>query len=190
MDRDLVIRAQNGERAAFTELAVAVGNRLHAVAYRMLRDASLAEDATQQTLLTAWQQLPKLREPDRFEGWCYRLLVNVCNREWRQRKRALGDLRSPLPAPEPRAPDQFGSVLDRELLERGFARLSMDQRIVVILRYYRDMTVPEIASALGIREGTAKSRLYHAMRGLRAAIDADTRTTGDDASGAHAREVV
>ena len=190
MDRELVIRAQGGERAAFAELAVAVGDRLHAVAYRMLRDPSLAEDASQQTLLKAWQELPKLRDPERFEAWCYRLLVNVCHAEWTKRKRSLGDLRAPLPAQEPRAPDEFGSVLDRDVLERGFAQLSMDQRIVVVLRYYRDMSVPQIARTLDIREGTAKSRLYHAMRSLRASLEAGERQTHPNADDANARKVV
>lgn len=178
MDRTLVIRAQGGDRAAFAELAVSVGDRLHAVAYRMLRDASLAEDATQQTLLKAWQELPKLRDPDRFNAWCHRLLVNVCHAEWRKRKRALGDPLTPMPAAEPRAPDDITPVADRDLLERGFARLSMDHRIVVVLHYYGDLPIADIASMLSVREGTVKSRLYHAMRGLRAALEADARRPG------------
>lgn len=180
MDRQLVIRAQEGDRAAFAELAAGVGDRLHAVAYRMLRDRALAEDASQQALLQAWTQLPKLRHPERFEAWCYRLLVNVCHAEWRRRKRALGDMHTPLPAVEPRAPDEIAPIAERDLLERGFARLTMEHRIVVVLRYYVGLSVPEIARTLDIREGTAKSRLYHAMRGLRAALDADSRAVTAD----------
>jgi RNA polymerase sigma factor (sigma-70 family) len=175
MDSELVVRAQRGDRAAFADMAVAVGDRLHATAYRMLRDTSLAEDASQQTLLKAWQELPKLRDPDRFEGWCYRLLVNVCHAEWRKRKRSLGDLQTPLPSQEPRAADEYGPIADRDLLDRGFAQLSMDHRIVVVLQYYHDMSIPQIARWLEIREGTAKSRLYHAMRSLRAALEAAER---------------
>ena len=183
MDRQLVVRAQGGDQAAFAELAAAIGDRLHAVAYRMLRDASLAEDATQQALLQAWTQLPRLRDPERFDAWCYRMLVNVCHAEWRRRKRALGDLTTPLPAVEPRARDEISPVADRDLLERGFARLPMDHRIVVVLRYYADLSLPDIARTLGIHEGTAKSRLYHALRGLRAAIEADARTVPEASTG-------
>jgi len=183
MDRQLVIRAQEGDRVAFAELVATLGDRLHAVAYRMLRDSSLAEDATQQALLQAWTQLPRLRDPERFEAWCYRMLVNVCHAEWRQRKRALGDLTTPLPAAEPRAPDEIAPVADRDVLERGFARLPMNHRIVVVLRYYADLSVPEIARTLDIREGTVKSRLYHALRGLRAAVEADARVVPHDGSG-------
>ena len=183
MDRQLVIKAQAGDRAAFAELVVAVSGRLHAIAYRMLRDRSLAEDASQQALLQAWTQLPKLRDPERFDAWCYRLLVNVCHAEWRKRKRALGDPTTPLPAVEPRAPDEIAPVADRDLLERGFAKLPMNHRIVVVLRYYADLPVPEIARTLGIREGTVKSPLYHALRGLRAAVVADARTIPGDGAG-------
>jgi RNA polymerase sigma factor (sigma-70 family) len=190
MDRELVIKAQKGDRAAFAQLAVAVGDRLHAVAHRMLRDPALAEDASQQTLLKAWQELPRLRDPERFEGWCYRLLVNICHAEWRKRKRALGDLTTPLPLNEPSVPDSTTIVEDRDVLEHGFARLSMDHRVVVVLRYYFDMPVPQIARALGIRQGTAKSRLYHAMRDLRAALEADERAVRHhDSAEPHSREV-
>jgi RNA polymerase sigma-70 factor (ECF subfamily) len=175
MDTELVIRAQQGDRAAFAELAVLVGDRLHAVAHRMLRDAGLAEDASQQTLLKAWQELPRLREPERFEAWTYRLLVNVCHAEWRRRKRSLVALPDLVSVPEPISPDEMAIVIDRDQLERGYSRLSMDHRAVVVLHYYLDMPVAQIAETLGVGEGTVKSRLYHAMRGLRAALDADTR---------------
>jgi len=175
MDTELVIRAQQGDRAAFADLAVAIGDRLHAVAHRMLRDAGLAEDASQQTLLKAWQELPRLREPERFEAWTYRLLVNVCHAEWRRRKRSIAALRDLDSVPEPISQDEMAIVIDRDQLERGYSRLSMDHRAVVVLHYYLDMPVAQIAETLGVGEGTVKSRLYHAMRGLRAALDADTR---------------
>lgn len=77
MDTELVIRAQHGDEEAFTSLAVAVGDRLHAVAHRILRDTDLAEDATQQALLSIWRDLPQLRDPARFDAWSYRLLVRA-----------------------------------------------------------------------------------------------------------------
>ena len=74
MDTDLVVQAQGGDEEAFASLAVAAGDRLHAVAHRILRDTDLAEDATQQALLTIWRDLPQLRDPARFDAWSYRLL--------------------------------------------------------------------------------------------------------------------
>ena len=100
MDSDLVIRAQHGDEEAFASLAVACGDRLHAIAHRILRDVDLAEDATQQTLLAIWRNLPKLRDPARFEAWSYRLLVNACydegrrSRAWRPTLQVVHDLRA------------------------------------------------------------------------------------------------
>ena len=84
MDTELVVQAQHGDEGAFASLAIAVGDRLHAVAHRILRDIDLAEDATQQALLSIWRDLPQLRDPARFEAWSYRLLVRSCYAEARR----------------------------------------------------------------------------------------------------------
>jgi RNA polymerase sigma-70 factor (ECF subfamily) len=81
LETDLVRRAQDGDEQAFASLAVSAGNRLHAVAHRILRDTDLAEDATQQALLAIWRDLPQLRDPARFDAWSYRLLVRACYAE-------------------------------------------------------------------------------------------------------------
>jgi len=176
MDTELVIRAQHGDEGAFTSLAVAVGDRLHAVAHRILRDTDLAEDATQQALLNVWRDLPQLRDPARFDAWSYRLLVRACYAEARRRRRSQSDLRL-LPADEPMGADGLSTVVDRDQLERGFRRLSIDHRAVVVLHHYLDLPLSEVAEALGVPEGTVRSRLHYAMRGLRAALDADARPT-------------
>lgn len=89
MDTDLVVRAQGGDQTAFARLAVDTGPRFHAVAYRILRDVALAEDATQQALLAAWQDLPHLRDPARFEAWSYRVLIRVCYSQARRARDRL-----------------------------------------------------------------------------------------------------
>ncbi len=180
MDTDLVVRAQHGDEEAFASLAVAVGDRLHAVAHRILRDTDLAEDATQQALLTVWRDLPQLRDPARFDAWSYRLLVRACYAEGRRTRRWAPNLRL-LPADEPAAADGSNSVADRDQLERGFRRLSIDHRAVVVLHHYLDMPLDEVAETLGVPVGTVRSRLHHAMRGLRAALDADARPTSREA---------
>jgi RNA polymerase sigma-70 factor, ECF subfamily len=174
MDTDLVTRAQHGDEEAFTSLAVAAGDRLHAVAHRILRDLDLAEDATQQALLAIWRDLPQLRDPARFDAWSYRLLVRACYAEGRKERRWNPTLRL-LPSDEPTQADGSGTVIDRDQLERGFRRLSIDHRAVVVLHHYLDWPLERVADVLGIPAGTARSRLHHAMRGLRAAIDADAR---------------
>jgi RNA polymerase sigma-70 factor (ECF subfamily) len=174
MDTDLVIRAQRGEEEAFASLAVAAGDRLHAVAHRILRDIELAEDATQQALLAIWRDLPQLRDPARFDAWSYRLLVRACYAEGRRSRQWTPTLRL-LSADEPMQADGSSTVDDRDQLERGFRRLSIDHRAVVVLHHYLDMPLDRVADVLGIPAGTARSRLHHAMRGLRAALDADAR---------------
>src|SRR6187397_1190577 len=93
MDRELVSRAQRGDREAFARLAAAVTPSFLSVAYRILRDADLAEDATQQSLLTIWERLRQLRDPERFEAWAYRTLVRACYREGRKAGRRAQPLR-------------------------------------------------------------------------------------------------
>jgi RNA polymerase sigma-70 factor (ECF subfamily) len=78
--------------------------------------------------------------------------------------------------------DGLGSVVDRDQLERGFRRLSVDHRTVVVLHHYLDLPLERVAEIVGVPTGTAHSRIHHAMRALRAALDADTR--------APAREVI
>jgi RNA polymerase sigma-70 factor (ECF subfamily) len=181
MDTDLVIRAQRGDEQAFASLAVAVGDRLHALSHRILRDIDLAEDATQQALLAIWRDLPQLRDPARFDAWSYRLLVRACYAESRKTRKWAPNLRV-LPVDEPAGPDAMSWVVDRDQLERGFRRLSIDHRVVVVLHHYLDLPLEEVADTLGIPLGTVRSRLLHAMRGLRAALDADARPPRQEAA--------
>ena len=181
MDTDLVVRAQRGDKDAYALVAAEIADRFLAVARRILRDRDLAEDATQQALLAVWQDLPRLRDPDRFESWSYRVLVNACYAEGRKERRWSPNLRI-LPIDETSADRGLESVVDRDQLERGFRRLTIDQRAVVVLYHYLDKPLDEIATIIGIPVGTAHSRLHHAMRGMRAALDADARPTEREAA--------
>ena len=176
MDTDLVIAAQRGDEEAFASLALAAGRRLHVVAYRILRDTTLAEDVTQGALLKIWQELPRLRDPARFEAWSYRVLVRACFAEGRHTRRWGPNLHL-LSVDEPRVSDGSASVHDRDQLERGFRRLSIDHRAVVVMHHYLDLPLDEIAETLGVPVGTVRSRLHYAMRQLRAALDADAQPT-------------
>ncbi len=174
MDTELISRAQRGDQAAFAEIASATYGRLHSLAYGILRDRPLAEDAVQHAMLEAWRNLPKLRDPARFEAWTYRLTVNACYAESKRAKRWLPNM--PIDSPtDPIAPDEIGPVADRELLDRGFRKLSVDQRAVLVLRHLVGLPLEEVARTLDIPAGTARSRLYRALQTMRASIDADTR---------------
>ena len=140
MRRDLVEAAAHGDHEAFEVLATSAGDRLYAVARLILRSSDLAEDAVQEALVRAWRQLPSLRDPDRFDGWLHRLLVNACADQGRQLRRLSLQVR-PL-ALEPTIGDDTGSVADRDQLERGFSRLKPDQRAVIVLHYYSGFSQP------------------------------------------------
>jgi RNA polymerase sigma-70 factor (ECF subfamily) len=175
VQRALVDLARRGDEEAFADLARAVGDRLMAIAYRILRDADRAEDAVQQTLVTAWRELPTLRDDDRFDAWLRRILVNACYAEARRRRRWTNNIRV-LPADGPTAPDDLATVLDRDRLDRGFRRLPPQQAAIFVLHHYVGLTLPEIAEELGVPLGTVKSRLHYATQALRSALDADART--------------
>ena len=174
MDTDLVVQAQRGDKGAYGLVATEIADRFLAVARRILRDMDLAEDATQHALLAIWQDLPQLRDPALFDAWSYRLLVRACYAEGRKERRWAPNLRL-LPVDEPIANDGLSSVIDRDQLEGGFRRLSIDHRAIVVLHHYLDLPLDRVATILGIPVGTVHSRLHHAMRGLRAALDADAR---------------
>ena len=174
MDRGLVEAAQRGDHDAFEALAIGAADRLFAIARLILRDAHLAEDAVQEALVHAWRDLPHLRDPERFDAWLRRLLVNACADQGRHRRRWSAEIQ--IVRAEPATNDATGSMADRDQLERGFRRLKPDQRAAVVLHFYLGLTLAEVADTLGIPEGTAKSRLHYATETLRAALDADART--------------
>ena len=174
MEIDLIVRARQGDTVAYSRIANQVADRFLAVARRILRDPALAEDATQQALLSLWRDLPRLRDPARFEAWSYRLLVRACYAEARSRRLWRDEVRLSL-FDRAAGEDGIAAVVARDELERGFRRLSLDHRTVVVLHHFLDLPLERVAEIVGIPTGTAHSRLHHAMRGLRAALDADAR---------------
>lgn len=174
MQVGLVERAQRGDRDAFAAIAASVIDGCYSVAYAVLRDADLAHDAVQVALLGAWRDLPDLREVERFDAWLRRLVVNACYGEARRERRWTATIRN-LSYDHPALPDTAISVADRDELERAFRRLPPEQRSVVVLHHYLGLSLREVAETLAIPAGTARSRLHHATRQLRAAVEADSR---------------
>jgi RNA polymerase sigma-70 factor, ECF subfamily len=172
--QQLVVRAAAGDQNAFASLAASQIDRCYALAYRILRDPHQAQDASQQALLGAWRDLPRLRDPERFEAWLHRLVVNACYSESRGRRR--WDARLRVMTVTDIQPDPASSIADREALEDAFGRLSPEHRAVVVLHHHLGYPLTEIAETLGIPTGTARSRLHYAVRQLRAALDANVAT--------------
>jgi RNA polymerase sigma-70 factor (ECF subfamily) len=176
MDQDLVVRAQHGDPRAFESLTLACHPHLFRLAHGILGNPQLAEDATQQACLDIWRDIRRLRDPARFEGWSYRILVHCCYREAKRRPTWVPEAAIQA-ADEPKVIDAIDAVLDRDQLERGFQRLSVDQRVVIVLRYLLDMTLEQVATTLDIPAGTVDSRLSRAMAAMRAALESDARPT-------------
>lgn len=175
MDESLVIRAQRGDRDAYETLARASAPRLYRIAHRIARDPDHADEAVQQTLVALWRELPSLRDPARFEAWTYRLIVRFCLLESRRARRirlrevALDDVFSS-------TNDAYADSDIRDRLDRALGELSADHRAVVVLHYYVGLSLAEISSIVGVPYGTVGSRLHHATRSMRSALDAGDRT--------------
>ena len=185
MDQELVVRAQHGDQRAFEALTANHHPRLFRVAHGILGDPHLAEDATQQAFLDIWRNIPRLRDPDKFEGWSYRLLVHACYAEARHKPDWVDLDRVPV-GQEPITDEAYGIVLERDRLEHAFRRLSLDHRAVIVLRYLLDMAPEQVAETLGIPRRTVYSRLKRAMPALRAALEADARRVAAESTSAGA----
>jgi len=126
MQRDLAERARRGDHDAFTALVDGSIGRLYAVAYLILRDRDRAHDAVQEALVAAWRDIHGVRDPDRIDAWFRRLVVRACYRQARlERRRTVVELRV-VPGEPPVSPSHELTVVDRDRLERGFARLGPD----------------------------------------------------------------
>ena len=143
------------------------------MAYGILRDMGLAQDAVQTAMLRIWQELPRLREPAAFDAWAYRLLVRVSLQEAKRAKRWMPAITRA--DEDVAATRELAAVADRDQLERGFRLLTADQRAAIVLHHYLDLPHEEIAAILGIPVGTARSRLSRALQALRAVLEAEAR---------------
>jgi len=160
-------------RAAAFELLVA--ERLDAT-YRLarliLRDAQEAEDATHDAFVRAWRDYGRLRDPDRFDAWFGRILVNACrDRLRRSGRRRHDDLDRAASVAAPH--DAHRQIDDRDELERAFRHLNADQRIAVVLRFYGDLPVEQVARTVGAPVGTVRSRLHYGLKQLRRSLEPD-----------------
>lgn len=174
MTRELVVQAISGDRAAFAELAARDLARVTGAAQLILRDRAWAEDAAQETFVRVWRDLPSLRDPDRYGGWLYRILVRTCQDELRRKQRQPRWIA--LETETLSGPDHVNATADRDELEHALQRLSPEHRVLIVLAYYVDLSHPEIAASLGIPLGTVKSRLNRALANLRVELSAGDRT--------------
>ena len=176
MQRDLVLRARDGDHDAFTALAAGALDGLHRTARLILRSDDRAADAVQDSLLSAWLHIRSVRDPDRFDAWLHRLLVHACYSEARRvKRREVVEIH--VEDPDGRGDDDpQGQMAMRDQVERAFRLLTTEQRAVLVIHHYLRLPDAEAADVLDVPVGTFKSRLNRANAALRAALDAGERT--------------
>ncbi len=171
MTRELVRRAIEGDHDAFSSLVDASVDRLYRVATLILRDSDRAQDAVQEALVSAWKDVRALRDPDAWDAWLHRITVWACYRAARKEQRRKEVELTVVPDPRRTVTsDSAATLANRDLVERQLNDLPIDHRSVVVLRFYLDLPLDEVADILDIPIGTVKSRLHRALASLRDAM--------------------
>jgi len=168
VERELVLRARAGDREAYELIVLDRGEHLYRTALAILGREADARDATQDALIAGWRRLSDLREPDRFEAWLGRILINECRMALRRRGRVR---EVPLDVDTSSHGRQLAAAepADRAF-DEAFDHLSADQRALLVLHHLHGYGVSEISSWLGIPTGTVKWRLSRARAALRARL--------------------
>jgi RNA polymerase sigma factor (sigma-70 family) len=161
-----VMQAQRGDVQAFGRLMEHRGPVVYRLCYAILRSRDDAEDAAQETFVSAWRELRTLRAPEAWPDWLRRIAVRKAIETDRRRRRHARGVITPTVAE-----DSARAVHERDAMERAFILLPIDERAILALRYYLDLDVPQAAAALGIPLGTAKSRIHRALNRLRALVE-------------------
>jgi RNA polymerase sigma-70 factor (ECF subfamily) len=161
--------------AEYVRAARAKADDGYRLAGYLLGDADEAQDAVQEALIKAWRSWSSLRDPERFGAWFDRILVNVCrDRMRRHRTLRMVELDA---AGEVESADPFRRMLVEDEVAAAVARLSDDHRIVIVLRFWQDLALEQVADRLDLPLGTVKSRLHYALK----ALGAELRRSSDEA---------
>ncbi len=159
------------DEARWCRLVTGGLRRSYRLAGLILGNGPDAEDAVGDALLRAWRELPSLRDEARFEAWFDRIVVNVC-RDRLRRRRLVRFV--PLPGePVIATRDPFRVVIERDAILRAADGLGADERTVLVLHYWADLTLDEVAKRMGIPVGTVKTRLHRALHAVGAALDGE-----------------
>ncbi|HEY6569892.1 MAG TPA: RNA polymerase sigma factor [Candidatus Limnocylindrales bacterium] len=177
-DQGLIQRARSGDAEAFDAIAARRIPDAYRLASAILGSQAAAADATQNALLAAWRELPRLRDVDAFDAWFHRILVNECRMQVRHQTRLreteLTESGPDAAASHPQGKDastlELVEVLD--LLEGAFERLEPDDRAMVVLHHLEGRPLTEIAALLHMPVGTVKWRLHQARGVLQHALEA------------------
>jgi len=168
-EAELITKAQNGERNAFSELVCIHAQGVRNVIYRMCGDPQIAEDAAQETFIQAWKHLPSYRPQTSLRNWLYRIAVNAATDLLRKEKHILPNALEDLQLRDPQlGPEALFFEEERTaLIQKAILSLPEASRVVLVLREYEGMSYHEIADALDIPVGTVMSRLNYARKSLK-----------------------
>ena len=171
-DDEAVLRCQDGDHEAFRHLVEQYKNPLFGTAYLMTGNAAQAEEHVQDAFLLAWRGIQGFRRGRPVKPWLMRILVNSVLAQQRRRSLATVPLEESLPLGAPSSgADSIEASEDRQAVRQALAQLTPEHRQVVVLRYFADLTVPQVARSAGVREGTVKSRLHRALRHMRELLE-------------------
>ena len=174
MDRALV------DRSAFDAIVRSRIDAVYRTSLAILGSEADAADATQETFVSAWCHRDALRDSDRFDAWIGRINLNACRAQLRRRSRSkVREIRRFDPEgdrePASTEPALADHIADADAFDRAFARLSVDDRALLVLHHFQERPVAEIAAALGAPAGTIKSRLHRARAALESALAKESR---------------
>lgn len=177
-DEELVAAAQAGDTSAFDALVRRWDRKIHGAIYRVLGSDDEARDISQEAFLKAFRGLGAFKGHARFSSWLYQIAINLCRDRLRRRRvRAtvsLEELERAGPVLVERAPGAHEALVRQDLasaVRRAIAELSPEQREVLILKEYQELTFPEIAEALCVPVSTVKTRLYRGLVQLRLRLE-------------------
>jgi RNA polymerase sigma factor (sigma-70 family) len=167
MDRELLLRVRAGDREAFDLIVAAKAEATYRTALAILGNDADANDAAQDTFVSAWRGIKSLRDLDRFDAWLGRILINQCRSALRRRGRQVREIA----VDAAREQSISDAVYDASHFDAAFGRLSVDQRALLVLHHLHGYGVREIADRLGIPSGTVKWRLNRARNALQRELD-------------------
>jgi RNA polymerase sigma-70 factor (ECF subfamily) len=169
LERELIERARRGDRAAYESIVRRKVETVYRTARAILGNDADADDATQDTLIGAWRQIGSLRNLDRFDAWLGRITVNACRMALR-RRRGMAAVDLPPPGTtdiaDARTSGFEARTVSSDAFDRAFDRLPLEQRAILVLHHRDELPIAEVATRLGIPEGTVKSRLSAARVAL------------------------
>lgn len=177
MERQLIEAARRGDREAFDAIVRTRLDTVYRTAFTILGNEADAQDATQETFVAAWRNMPGLRETARFDARLGRITINACRMALRRRG-AVREISLDLPAAQEPTTGGAGPAAvaaEAEIFDRAFARLSVEDRAILVLHHHQELGITEIADRLGIPNGTVKSRLYRARHALERALARENR---------------